>query len=333
LTTSAKIDYQEYIYTPADLGDLHVSYDRDIKAHPGVKFGLASIDKCVIPARGGNLIAFVARPGHGKTSMMARWAKVAGQDIIADGMAHKQCAIYITLEQVAEELEAYFSSNKRYNATDYAWGRAKTKDVEEIARARAGLPVWIMGHSLKRSKKRLPPLTPEVMYQAILRVEEDYGFEVVIVFVDYVQIVPMSGQFRSRTERVDEALVGLKNVAIQAGVPIVVGVQSGRGVDERKWKIPIMSDCQHTSMIEQTVDKLYGLWRPWKTEKATWGMKHPLSSGQEIYVPNTPELLIIGMMKQRMDQGTFTWLTRFTPQELLLAELETGITEPPQAKF
>ncbi len=238
-------------------------------------------------------------------------------------MQHKECVMYITLEQVAEELEAYFSSNKLYNATDYAWGRAKSEDVKKAAVARIKLPVWVMGHSLKRAKLRLPPLTPELMYQAIQQVDKDYdGMQLIMVFVDYLQIIPMGGRFKSRTERCDEALIGLKNVSIAAALPICVGVQSGREVDKRRYKVPIMSDCQHTSMIEQTVDKLYGLWRPWQTEKPTWTFKTTTADDREVRIPNSPELLIIGMMKQRMDQGRFTWTMRFTPQELELAEME-----------
>ena len=315
-------NYRDYIYTAADMATLHVEYDRYLKASPGIKFGLPCIDRCVIPARGGNLIAFAARPGHGKTSMMARWARDTAYDIVERGMAHQECVVYITLEQPAEELEGFFSANRNYTASDYAWGRANSKHVDAAALERIKLPLWIMGHSLTK-KQRLPPLTPEVMYQAIRQIGEDYdGREVILALIDYIQIVPMSGGFRSRKERVDEALIELKQLAISMGLPFGFGAQASREVDKLRVKIPRPEHCQDTSKIEQTVDKGYGLWMPWLTEKPDYEFKQTSRDGKETRVPNSPDLLIIGMWKQRMEQGRFTWTTRFTPQELKLAEME-----------
>lgn len=202
-----------------------------------------------------------------------------------------------------------------------------------MARQRLDMPIFTMGHSLEKSKMRLPPLTPEVMFEAVRSINKDYDREVVLACVDYIQIVPMSGLFRSRKERVDEALIEMKQVAIATGLPFGIGVQAGRQVDKRKNKMPTPADCQDTSKIEQTVDKLYGLWRTWLTENPDYTFKTVDADGKETRFPNSPELLIIGMMKQRMDQGRFTWVTQFTPQELKLAEIELHQEEPPRLGF
>jgi len=90
----------------------------------------------------------------------------------------------------------------------------------------------------------------------------------------------------------------------------------------------------HNSAIEQTADKFFGLWRPWLTEP------HFDEGGRETHVtvdnheyPVRPELLLMQMLKQRFEDGRWTWALRFQPQYLKLCALETDIDEPLELQF
>jgi replicative DNA helicase len=323
------VDYRDYVYTPADLATIHVEYAKRIKADPGVPFGVPGVDKRVIPARGGNLIGIVGRPGAGKSSIMSRWAKVAAMDLVDAGMDHKYCVPYISLEQNVEELSAYFASGKGYTSSDYAWGRIPMQQVEQRAPELLKLPIWIIGHSSKRVGKKLPPLTPEVMYEAIRSMDRDYnGVYPRIIFIDYLQIVPSSRHYPSRTDQVNEVIRDLKGLSIATDIPIVMGVQASREVDTRKDKIPAKADCQHASAIEQDVDKLFAIWRPWTTEPHGCDIKVDVGEDKKLAIPNSPELFFLKMLKQRNEDGSHLWIMRFTPQELELAEMELDQEEP-----
>ena len=68
-------------------------------------------------------------------------------------------------------------------------------------------------------------------------------------------------------------------------------------------------DAQWASSIEQTADKIFSLWRPARTEPM--GKMIETESGQRLEVTET--LLLVRMLKQRMDRARFTWKMHFDP--------------------
>ena len=113
-------------------------------------------------------------------------------------------------------------------------------------------------------------------------------------------------------------------VSLYLDFPAVVGVQARREVDDRVVKIPEMRDAQWASSIEQTSDKVFGLWRPCQTEE---GGNLVQIEGAGEYVVND-RLMIVRMLKQRGDKGRHTWGMYFAPEYLKLAEMER-VNAPP----
>jgi len=322
-----KVDARLYVRTPGDQGRGHVEYAQQIQADPGVTFGLPEVDEKVIPLRAGNCVAYCGRPGHGKSSQMGRLAKRVAKDIVDRGAQEKEIVIYVSWEQVAEELEAFFMSGPGYTVSDYAWGRIDLERVKMQAASRVALPIWMVGHSLFTADV-LPPMYLDVVEDAVRSIEEDHGLKPRLMLFDYAQLTPSRYRGRGRTEMVDEAITGTKELLIRLGCPGVVGVQAGRQVDQRDWKVPGMADAQHASSIEQTADKFFGFWRPWLTE----------DQGGEIAVDghpapyqNSPNLFIMGMSKQRMEDGKHVWPMYFNPAELRVEEYEVVALNAPAA--
>jgi replicative DNA helicase len=112
-----------YVHSPADLGVMHVEDYKRILKYPGVQWGIPLVDKYVIPMRPGDLVVICGRPGSGKTSLLARQAKLVAQDIARRGADESECVMYVSWEQHAEEIEAYFQADATYTHTDYSWGR------------------------------------------------------------------------------------------------------------------------------------------------------------------------------------------------------------------
>jgi len=311
-------DFRILVHTPAELATQYVAWAEHIQADPGITFGVDTIDKRVIPMRAGELISLIARPGHGKTSLLAYFAREHARRIVGRGAQEQEAVVYVTWEQSAEELEAFFQADGEHSISDIAWGRADLEEVKRKAVKRAGVPIWVIGHGIGRANRKAPRMTPEAVLGAIETMEDDFNVKPVLMLFDYMQLVPVPG-FRDRVQRVTEVPILIKEVALRVGCPAIVGVQARREVDDRTEKIPEMRDAQWASSIEQTSDKIFGLWRPCRTEEA--GCTLSIEGVEGIY-PVNERLLVVRLLKQRGDAGRFTWAMFFQPEYLKLAEME-----------
>lgn len=312
-----KPNVRALVHSPADLAQGHVQWAENIQKHPGITWGIPTVDKRVIPMRPGNLTCLMGRPGDGKTTLMAYLARAEAKRIAGRNAQEEECVIFVTWEQCAEELYTMFQADEHYSATDIAWGRVDLDDVRRRAVKGASLPVWIIGHSISRAEANKPRMFTSVVLEAIRSIKTDFGIKPTLLCFDYLQLVPVQ-HARDRVQQVSEAPTLIKELGQMIGVPAVAAVQSRQEVDDRKIKLATLRDAQWASAIGQTADKLFSLWRPIRTE--------PVDSLIEIpglkSVVVKPTTLIMRMLKQRGDQGQHTWLLHFAPQYLRLAEMQ-----------
>jgi hypothetical protein len=160
-------------------------------------------------------------------------------------------------------------------------------------------------------------MTPDVVLGAIETMQADYGVKPSLMLFDYMQLIPVDN-YRERVQQVTEVPIRIKELALRIGAPAVVGVQAARKVDDRQEQIPTMNDAQWASSIEQTCDKIFGLWMPSKTHR----LGQLIELGEET-MPVTENLLIMRMLKQRFDRGRYTWPLHFDPALIQLAGMET----------
>ena len=306
------------VHTPAELATSYVQWAEQIQSDAGIPLGVPCVDKVMIPLRAGDLVPIIARPGHGKTSLMAFWAKQESDRILERGMEKEEAVVYCTWEQAAEELQGFFVSGDKYSISDLAWGRVDLDTVRRQMVKRARVPIWVVGHGIGRAGQNVPRMTPDVVLAAIESMQEDFGVRPTLLLFDYIQIIPIA-HASERTQQATEAPVRIKELALRIGAPAVVGAQARQEVDDRQIKIPELRDAQWASAIGQTADKVFSLWRPSMTEEE--GVQIRLASGKQYEV--TQELLIMQMLKQRGEQGRHTLAMYFDPAYLKLAELET----------
>lgn len=308
-----------YLHSPADLARMHVEHYEGILADPGIAFGVPCIDKYVLPMRAGDMTIICGRPGSGKTTLLARQAKHTAQAIQARGAQFEECVVYVSWEQHAEELEAYFEADSEYTVSDYAWGRMPLERVQKRIHGRALLPLWMIGHSQKSVSKQTKPLTLPVVFEAIESLAHSFASQPrpVLLCMDYAQLIPWERGYKNRYEQVKAAIVATKQLALRVGCPVIVAAQAGRQVDGYRWPIPGMTDAQESSGIEQACDKFFGIWRPWCTNRND---KTVDVVGHEM--PNSPDLFVLSMRKQRKEDGERTWILHFDMAELSLAEME-----------
>jgi len=305
------------IHTPSEMMSGFMEFAERAQTDPGIPFGVKAVDEKMIPMRPGQLICIMGRPGDGKTSILAYLAKAEAARILKRGTEQEEAVIYVTWEQSAEELTAFFLAGDRYSVSDVAWGRVDLDDIRRQLTTSAKTPIWIIGHGINRAGEKVPRMTPDVILEAIESLRDDFGVRPTLLLFDYLQLIPIPNA-SERVQQVTEAPIRIKEVALRVGAPAVAGVQASRDVDNRAEKLAEIRDAQWASSIEQTADKVFSLWRPARTEP----LKKYIESENGHRYEVTETLMLIRMLKQRMDRARFTWAMYFNPAYLKLAELE-----------
>ena len=313
---SHQINYRSLLHSPSEAAAEYVQYAEAIRKHPGITWGVPSMDRQIIPMRPGDVVGIIARPGHGKSTLSAHVCRREGKRIAAAGMADKECAVYVSFEQSVEEIEALFQTGESYSVTDLAWGRADMEQVKAGAVERMRLPVWLMGESMNRRRKT-PRMTVDTVYKTLMQMESEYHIKPTLVVFDYIQIVPVEGM-SERTQQVSEAIVRSKELARYIGCPILMCVQASRAVDNRTDKIPTAADCQWASAIEQASDKLLGIWRPALTEPDARSIE---VNGKDYQV--SQRLFVAKLLKQRMAGAGYVFPMYFAPELVRLSDIES----------
>jgi replicative DNA helicase len=324
--------YKELVHTPADLAHEYVQWAGSLRGARQVPFGIPVVDAKVVPFHPGDMVVFCGRPGHAKTSILSYLARSEAKRIV-QRKERDRVVVYVTFEQVAEEIESVFQASAQYTVSDLVWGKVSMEDVEKASLSRASLPIFIIGNSLARTSAGSPRMYPEIVFQAIESLEADYHVKPSLILIDYIQLIPIPHQ-ADRHKQVIEAAYRVKEIAQRVGCPAAVAVQARREVDSRDIKIPGLWDAQWSSAIEQTADKFFSLWRPWLTESHTdaYGQTATVTIDDNQY-PVSKSLLIMSMLKQRFEDGRYTWGLHFDPRYLKLCAIERDIDVPAGASW
>lgn len=274
-----------------------------------------------MPVLPGELISVIARPGHGKTGFMFRWARERAADLARQAKAGNETAaksvvVYITLEQKVEELRLFHvAAEKNISMSDVASGQ-----ISDWGSVTSGLrnlyttPLWFIGRSMKRRRNKAQ-LNEENIYQALQEIEcwqEENQTQVIdSVYVDYLQ------KFRSTTgDNFVEYYSGLMNtLGNWAGdymTRMVLGVQAKREVDKRETPIPLLEDGQWTSTVEQFSDGVLSLVRP---------CLYPSMTFDGVSVVGKDQLLV-SCLKRKLGPANFKGWIKFDPRYNRLSEVE-----------
>ena len=335
-----QFDARQLVHTPAEAAEAWVRWAEMRKTSPGSTWGIPAIDQHVIPERPGELVCIIGRPGDGKSSLLAYRARREARLIRENPQRKDDVVVYVTWENSIEELVTMLAASPTTNASDIAWGRADLDAVRKTSVTMAGSPVWFIGHGIGRARgnadhRTMPRMTPDVVFDAIESMKAEWGVNVSLMLFDYLQLIPLDGRYKSRVEVVSEVPIRIKELAMRIGCPAIAAVQARREVDDYDIKLPQRRDAQWASAIEQTVDKAFGIWRPWNTEsgkadpKNVYVMPNGARAIRGAYVDVweqqfqiTETLLLMQMLKQRGDSGRANFSLHFHPAYLKLAQLE-----------
>jgi replicative DNA helicase len=217
----------------------------------GLATGFEDLDRLTGGFRPSNLIVVAARPSMGKTALALCMAEHVA-------LNEQKAVAMFSLEMSGEELtQRLLCSVAMVDASRMRSGRLSADDWPRVSQAADRLskaPIFIddsegMSVTEMRTKARR------------LKAKQDLG----LIVVDYIQLMEGAPNLRRRDEnRVQELSAisrGLKMMARDLEVPIIVVSQLNRSPDARNDKRPMLSDLRESGAIEQDADMVLLIYR------------------------------------------------------------------------
>jgi len=214
-------------------------------ALPGVTTGLLDLDDKLGGFHAGDLVVIGARAAMGKTAMLIGMSRAAAASGMPVGL--------ISGEQPVEQVAARMvSSAAKLNAKLFRTARFDDGEWNRVFQGFAdvsNLPIQFLDRS--------SPTLAEVVRVA-RRWQHVHGIKA--LYVDYLQRI--GGEGERKHEQVGYVARGLKNLARDLGIPVIVLAQVSRAVESREGKVPRMGDLSDSSEIEKEADQVLLIHRP-----------------------------------------------------------------------
>ena len=198
----------------------------------------------------GDLFVIAARPGVGKTSLMLNIANHLARN-------HRKKVAFFSMEMSKEQiLQRMLASRCLVDIPRLRLAKISDTELDEVFKALMDI------HNLGIFLDDTPQLTPLELRLKMERLV--YTHQVEAVFVDYLQLMRGShgvGRFESRAYEIAYISSSLKAMARKLNIPVVVGSQLSRMVEQRADKRPMLSDLKESGAIEQDADVVLFIYR------------------------------------------------------------------------
>jgi replicative DNA helicase len=218
----------------------------------GVPSGFIDLDDKTTGFHPGQMVIIGARPAMGKSTLAVDFVRGAA---IRAG----KTALFFSLEMSKEEIiQRVLSAESLVELQKLRTGKGLNKDD------------W---HRLQRAREEIsdanimiddnPSLSLVNLRTKCLRQKaKPEGLDIVIV--DYLQLmeVEVKGSNATREQQISAVSRGVKLLAKEIQVPIIILCQLNRGVENRSDKVPAASDLRESGSLEQDADMIFLLHRP-----------------------------------------------------------------------
>lgn len=295
----------EIIYTPAQVSSLTLNALEGLQQRrdSAVAVGVPGLKDDLKTLRPGTLTTIIALSSNWKSGLMQVMAREEAKRLDPLG---NEAVIFCTWEVAVEEMGVFDLAHvAALDISDLLNGDVSPAQWDSLRAAaikRASLPIYVIGHSLERRRKR-QHLTMTNVALAIRSLEDDFNIKPRVSFLDYLQRIEPDrddlGEPRIQHSRnVDRA----KDMSLATGAPVVLGCQAKQEVMSRDNKLPRLNDGMETSNVMHSSDNIVTLWRPYVTEGE--GAEIQLF-GDKITV--TEDLLIAHIAKQKFGRVGRWW--------------------------
>ena len=205
---------------------------------PGIATGLADLDK-LIRWRPGEIIVVAARPSCGKSALAAHFAAKAAEDGVP--------AYFASLEQTPKELtDRMLSANASVDHQSIRDGRLNAIEISQLSQA---------GDYLRTIPLYVEQATGLNLLEISSRMRRAKAkHKIGLAVIDYIQLIKAADERINRQEQIAGFSRGLKLLAGQLEIPILVLAQLNREVESRVGGKPRLADLRESGAIEADAD-------------------------------------------------------------------------------
>jgi replicative DNA helicase len=214
----------------------------------GIATGFMDLDKMTSGLHEGEMIVIAARPSMGKTSLAMNIAEhVAIEEKMPVGV--------FSLEMTADSLVLrLMCSRARVNLRDIRGGFIAERDFPRLTSAAgklAAAPLYI---------DDTPGLSILQLRAKARRMWQQHGIKLFVI--DYLQLLHSTARrVENRQQEIADISNGVKALAKELKVPVIVLSQLNREFEKEKNRKPRMSDLRESGAIEQDADLIGLLYR------------------------------------------------------------------------
>ncbi len=206
----------------------------------GLRTGFPDFDKMTGGLQPGEMIVLAARPAVGKTAL----AMNVAERLVVE---HSIPVGVLSLEMTARSLtKRLIASLARVNLRNIAGGFLAEREVPKLTAAAAKIrkcPLYIDDAST---------LSILQLKAKARRMFQRHGIRLLIV--DYLQLVSSTAKrVENRQQEVADVSKGLKSLAKDLNIPVLVLSQLSRTLDKEK-RQPVLADLKESGAIEQDAD-------------------------------------------------------------------------------
>ena len=217
----------------------------------GITTGFVDLDKMTDGFHQGEMIVIAARPSMGKTSLLLNIVDHIAVDL------NLPVGVF-SLEMTGRQLvKSMICSRARVNMRNIRDGFLHDADFPKLTTASGAIShsqIYIddtAGQSILqiRAKAR--------------RMKQQHDIK--MIGIDYLQLANADGggrRFDNRQQEVSIISSGIKNLAKELKIPVVVLCQLNRDIEREKNRKPRMSDLRESGSIEQDADLIGFLYKP-----------------------------------------------------------------------
>jgi replicative DNA helicase len=229
------------------------AYEND-GAITGLSWGLREMDHKTLGLNAGELIVVAGRPSMGKSALIASWArKVTAGPTGAPGILFslEMGDIDISTRILSDEMHAIGINVPFWAIKSGRFKEAYFNTMIDATRRLQDQPLII---------EQQPNLSLAQISSRIRQAKRRQGIK--WAAVDHLGLVKPSERYKgNKASELGEVTSGLKGLAKELGIPILLLAQINRQVESRDDKRPQLSDLRDSGRIEEDADVIVMLYR------------------------------------------------------------------------
>src|SRR5437773_11298647 len=218
------------------------------KSVTGIPTGYAELDKLTSGLQPSEVLILAARPSQGKTALALNLMENIA---IRGGHPVAMFSLEMSKESLLQRLVASVAQIDAHKFRTGHLGREDWRRMTEALGQIASAPLWIDDAS---------SLTVVEIGAKARRLKREKG-GLALLIVDYLQLISARGRFSNRNEEVSSITRGLKGLAKELQIPVLVLSQLTRA-PERDQRRPQLADLRESGAIEQDADVVMFIYRP-----------------------------------------------------------------------